>query len=318
MDAQLLTQADFALSKCGRPIPPDGVRAVDIPHVLVYNALLPVGSTIIPDPVTVTGYRSVPGDTTFMLRAFSIVGSVTQNCYIRIQLPDGTFFSNVLDSMSLNALVGSYRRSLSKEFPCPRGSQITIVLDTSTTGTLANSLPVSIGFEGVYRYLLKDGKVVPATPAEAARYSRTPNGNILAPEMMLDTFFLEIPDQTRRGPYTMVSQSAAIPTPGGVVTIQIPASSSYDFLIRRFCFEQVFDAGVSGETLVRVRDGSGYALYSDYAPIAQVHDAPYAKDWCIRAGVTMFFDFLFRNTAGGPGNVTFTVNAIGSRQRRAA
>lgn len=312
MDAQLLTQADYALSKCGRPVPPDGVRAVDIPHALVYNAVLAAGVLS-----TVTGYRSVPGETTFMLRAFSIVGSTTDNCYIRIQLPDGTFFSNALDSMSLNALVGSYRRSLSKEVACPAGSQITVVLDTSTTGSPSAVLPVAITFEGVYRYLLKNGKLVPATPAEAARYSRTPNGNILAPEMMLDTYFLEIPDNARRGPYTMVSQAASIGTPGGTVTIQIPASSSYDFLIRRFCFEQTFSQGVSGETLVRPRDGSGYSLFSDYAPIAQVHDAPYAKHWCIRAGVALFFDFLFRNTAGA-GNVIFVVNAIGSRQRRRA
>jgi hypothetical protein len=312
MDAQLLTQADLTLSKCGRPVPPDGVRAVDIPHSLVYNAVLPANVLY-----TLTGYRSVPGETVFMLRAFSIVGSTTDNCYIRIQFPDGTFLSNSLDSMSLNALVGSYRRSLSKEVACPVGSQITVVLDTSTTGAPSAVLPVAITFEGVYRYLLKNGKLAPATPAEAARYSRTPNGNILAPEMMLDTYFLEIPDSARRGPYTMVSQPASIGTPGGTVTIQIPASSSYDFLIRRFCFEQTFSGNAAGETLVRPRDGSGYALFSDYAPIAQVQDAPYAKDWCIRAGVALYFDFLFRNTAGA-GNVTFVVNAIGARQRRAA
>jgi hypothetical protein len=310
MDTQLLTQADYTLSKCGRPVPPDGVRAVDIPHSLVYNAVLPASAIS-----TVTGYRSVPGETTFMLRAFSIVGSTTDNCYLRIQLPDGTFFSNALDSMSLNALVGSYRRSLSKEVACPAGSQITVVLDTSTSGAPSAVLPVAITFEGVYRYLLKSGKLAPTTPSEAARYSRTPNGNILAPEWMLDTYFPEIPDNSRRGPFTMVSQPGVIATPGGTVTVQIPASSGYDFLIRRFCFEQVFGSGVSGETLVRPRDGSGYALYSDYAPIAQVQDAPYAKDWCVRAGVALFFDFLFRNTTGS-GNVTFVVNAIGSRQRR--
>jgi hypothetical protein len=252
-----------------------------------------------------------------MLRAISCVPDVTEGAAIQIQWPDGTFLFNQLSTLSGGAGSGSFRRTLSKEIPCAVGSQITVTLSNAGFGAPSSVQSIALIFEGVWRYMLQGVDPLPATVTQAnqKRYFQSPNGNILAPEWMLDTNYGEIPAGVRRGPYTLVSLAGSLATPGGVQTIKIPVSSHYDMLIRRLTFEQSFSGGATGDLLVRPRDGSGFSLYSDYAPVNQVHDAPLAKDWCVKAGVNMFFDFLLRNTTGS-GTLTYSVNAIGARQRR--
>jgi hypothetical protein len=309
-DFELISQAGRALNKCAKPIMPEGVVCVDIPCSLVYEDSLSTTAQ------TTTGTRSIPGDTVFMLRAFSAVPSQTANCYIRIQFPDGTFLENRLSSFSLDAFFGSFRRSLSKEIACAPGTQITVTIDTTAVGAPAAALTVAITFEGVYRYFLKGGGFIQPTArmmTQSSRYQRSPNTNIMAPELALDLRYLEVPANKRKGPYTLYS---AVPlvlgTPGGQGTLIIPVSGAYAFDVRKFLFENVLDNGVTGDVLVRPRDGAGYALTSDYAPIAQLNSAPLAKEWCIKAGGSILLDFLFRNTAGA-GNVTLNVAAVGAR-----
>jgi hypothetical protein len=66
-DLQLLLEADWTLSKCGRPTPPKGLSTVPIPHSFLLQTLdLTSGQTTIEKTVT--------GDTTWMLRAISANG----------------------------------------------------------------------------------------------------------------------------------------------------------------------------------------------------------------------------------------------------
>jgi hypothetical protein len=309
---EILQEASLATTKCGKPIMPPGVKVVDIPDGLVYVSTLASGAIS-----TITGYIPITGETYFMVRSIQGIPDSVANCQIQIQWPDGTFFFNGLSNLSLGCAIGSFRRVLSKEMPCPPGTQITITLTNSAQGAPVNTQSIALVFEGVWRYMLQGADVVPvpAGLAESKRYFQSPNGNILAPEWMLDTHFAEIPSGIRRGPYTLVSLNGSIATPGGIQTLTVPVSSAYEIQVRRLTFNQSFSGGATGDLLVRPRDGSGYALYSDYAPVLQVGDAPYAKDWCVRAGVNLFFDFLLRNTTGA-GTLTYNVNVVGTRQRR--
>jgi hypothetical protein len=325
MDLELVKQADFVLSKCGRPQVPTGITAFDMGQGLLYVVTTPAtsittGTRIIPPDVPNPGERDVRP--VYVVRGFS--ANMDHDCYIRILFPDGTFFEQIPSALSGDLWFGSYRRTFSRDIVCPVGSVITIITDTtrSVTGS-SNASTVGILFEGAFRYMLKGGPnaqrgVRPAS--ELARYSRSPNGNILAPEWMLDLDFAEIPQGAVQTPYTYDSgtlqNGTGTLTAAGYQTIQIPVDSGWDFRARRFRFETTFTNTLAGQLMVKARDGSGYAMYSDYAPLSQVQGAPYAADWCVRGGKSMLFDFQFRNVTG-TGTLTFTVIVDGARQRRA-
>ena len=67
MDVQLLKQADVVLSKCGRPIAPEGMSAVCFPRGIPIQVVFPVGPATPGQVVT----KEISGDTTFLLRAIS-------------------------------------------------------------------------------------------------------------------------------------------------------------------------------------------------------------------------------------------------------
>lgn len=307
---ELLKQADWTLDQCGGRVLPDGSVAVDFPNGLVYNSNNPGGQ------VTV-GTLTNPYDTAFYVRSLSIDQDL--NSYGRIQWPDGKYMSNQQLSLEGVAWFGPLKRLITKEVAIAPGELITVITNPTPTQSSSTSTNTSMLFGGVLRYLLRGGQRVPIVGRDLAeRYERTPNGNILAPERLLDSVFNEIPAGARRTPYALQSLSTSaitIASPGGNGTIEVPVSQSFDFFARRFTFEVTFDGGVTGESYVKARDGSGYSLHSDYAPITQVIDAPLGKAWCIKAGVSMFFDFALRN-GSGMGNLNINaVNVIGARQK---
>ncbi len=313
-DYTLIGQADYVLSKCGGRQLPGGLVAVDFPGGLLYN------SSNTADQTT-TGTRDNPKDTTFYVRSIKIIQDA--NTYGRIQWPDSKWLSNQSCSLGGSAWFGCLSRAITKEVPIRPGELITILTNPVPTQGAGVGTYTSILFEGVFRYLLKNGRLSPYVPNDAekyTRYSRTPNGNILAPERELDSEFLEIPKGMRRTPFilqSLSSEAVTIAAPGGEATIEVPISSSFDFFARRFYVEYAFDEGVAGDLLVKRRDGSGYSLDSDFVPIGQMLDAPLAKAWCLLHGVSVFLDFALRNGTGS-GNVTIsTVNIVGSRQKGA-
>lgn len=312
LDYELISQADFVLSKCGGRVLPDGLVAVDFPGFLVYSALNS-GTQI------TTGLRNNPEDTTFYVRAIQMQQAVADTKG-RIQWPDGRYLSNQLCSLGGSAWFGPLKRVLTKPVPVKPGESITIETVPSTLVSPGTDTYVAIVFEGVFRYLLKGDRVLPIlTAQDADRYARSPNGNILAPEMDLDTTFDEIPKGQERTQFILQSLSSSATTIssilGGTATIEVPVSQSFDFFARRFEFEYNFINDGFGTIYVKARDSSGYAFHSAYVPLNQAQDAPFGKHWCLKAGSSVFFDFELRNPSGFGTLNLVNVSIVGARQR---
>src|ERR1039458_138129 len=117
MDIQLLTQADFVLSKCGRPVAPSGLAVVYIPKGFLVQQYFPI------TPLTATQSltKEITGDTAWCLRAISMLttaaGEVAPatSISVQVQLPNGKFLiSNLQDCLQI-AGYGSYRYLFTKE-----------------------------------------------------------------------------------------------------------------------------------------------------------------------------------------------------------
>lgn len=298
-DLKLISEYARRVTKCGKVVPaPAGSTFVDIPHGFLYQVTTP-------DQQSVTGNRPIDGDTIFIVRSIPMVmDSLTLG---RIQWPGGKFLSNSLMPLSMVLGVGSFRRALTRDtVVCEPGSNIRIT--TSTIG-VTGPTNVSMLFEGVYRYALEGGQAAAIqSAADLPRYWCNPNGNIFAPEMDLDMVLREVPDGYRWTDYRLVSNPITIAA-GASVTIQIPISTAYDYLLRRLVFDPL-----PAFLLVRPRDGSGYELFTDYAPVFSISNAPYAQNWCLKAGTSLFIDCI-NPVFAGP--ASFTVTAVGMQQRRA-
>ena len=137
-DSQLILEADWLLSKCGRPTPPRGLSSVYIPHSFLLQTLdLTSGQT--------TVEKTVTGDTTWMLRAISANG-VTP--YWQVILPNGQPLLNQSQLVQEVAGYGSGRLVMAKEVPCAPQSKIQVRIT-------AASEPVQMLFEGAYCYYVK-------------------------------------------------------------------------------------------------------------------------------------------------------------------
>lgn len=308
LDDNLLSQCDAQLSKCGRPLAPAGLSYVDIDFSFLQNVACPANGSVV-------NTLEITGPTEFRLLSISVVQS--SPAFIRVQNPDGRFQQNILEALAPMAWAGSYRKAYPNGVSCQPGQKFRITTDVTKTTGAASS--VALLFEGVYRFALRSEQPVGATTAGSLpRYYQSPNGNILAPEWMLDSKFAEIPAGYQQSEFRLVSPlSAVIATPGGQATLTMPLDSRYDYSIRRLTFEVALDPGVTGTLSVIPRDSSGFSLSTDYIPVALMNYMPWAHAWDIPGSLTMFYDFQFLNTSGA-GNVTASVIAIGTRQKRAA
>jgi hypothetical protein len=317
MDTRLLRQADFILSKCGRPMPPAGMSVVYIPRALLVQAVVPTGSTQ-------TYAKEITGDTTWCLRAISCTVSTTLALYVQIQLPDGRYLINGLMDVTQIAGYGSYRYLFSRELPCPPGAKIQITLDTSTPGAL-EAQPVVMLFEGAYAYYLdcKTGERVDveALASSMPRYPGTANQNILAPCWAAG----EGPrapegSQDERFIYSSPVASFASVTTGQLQTsIQIQIRQDSDFECRRFLVDLVPAAGITaGVVLVRVRLSSGYQLTDDFIDLAKyLGSAPWGKDFHCPAGDAIVFELVVVDGAGA-GALTVQIHADGVLRKQVA
>ena len=71
MDIQLLTQADFHLSRCGRPVAPKGLSVVYIPKGFTVNQFFSLGTATPTQTIT----KEITGDTPWCLRDMQIFTS---------------------------------------------------------------------------------------------------------------------------------------------------------------------------------------------------------------------------------------------------
>jgi hypothetical protein len=317
MDTKLLRQADYVLSKCGRPTPPAGASVVYVPKGFLLQAVVPVSSQSI---IT----KEITGDTTWCLRAISSTVSSSLALYVQIQLPNGRFLINGLQDVTQFAGYGSYRYLFSKELPCPPGSKIRITLDTSIPGA-GSSQPVVMLFEGAYAYYLRsNGERGAANVEEVAssmpRYLGTPNQNILAPCWMSGEG-PRTPEgfEDDRFIYSSPVTTIALAGPSLTGTTQVQIQQTSDFECRRLLVDVTATTLVTaGSILMRARLSSGYQLMDDYIDVADyLGSTPWAKDWHCPKGDAVVFDFLLVDGAG-TGSVSVQVHLDGVKRRKVA
>jgi hypothetical protein len=328
MDLELLQQADFCLSKCGKPVAPPGLSVLYIPRgvPIQIQAAATAQQTIA---------REVTGETDWELRAISMSISSTVSLYLQIQLPDGTFLFNQLLDISQVAGFGSARYVFSKPHLCPPGTRFIVTFDTTITSA-ATTQPVMVLFEGCDRYLFKNGQPAKCPEAFAARLPRIfgeGNENILAP-CWQQGFTPEPPRGYKFVPYTPVSvpygQSGNVRITGQppfvsvaavagpfTATAAIQIDQTNDFEVQRFLFDVQADATITAGTfLCRIRNSSGYSFCDDYFDVQQyIGSSPFAKRWRVMAGDTIYFDLNVVDGAGS-GNMYFRAFAEGLRRIR--
>lgn len=317
MNIELLKQADFCLSKCGRPVPPPGLSALYLYRGIPVQIQLAAASQ---QSIT----REVTGDTDFELRAIAISTSSTTALYFQAQLPDGRFLTSSLLDITQIAGYGSFRYVFTKPLICPPGTRFVLTFDT-TLPAAGTTQPSMVLFEGADRYLLTGASPSICPAARAAQMPRLfgdTNQNILAPCWQqgftpdapagyLDEIFTYV-----SGPSGQSPGSTTIALAGPLsATCQINIDQSNDFEVRRFLFNVTADGTVTaGSILCRIRLGSGYAVTDDYLDVASyIGSAPFAKDLQVDAGDQIFFDLLLVDNAG-TGNVTFQAFAEGLRR----
>ena len=317
MTLELLQQADYCLSKCGRPVPPPGLSVLYLYRGIPVQIQLAANSN---QSIT----REVTGETDFELRAIAISTTATTSLYLQIQLPDGRFlFSNLLDITQV-AGYGSYRYSFTKPLLCPTGTRFVLTFDT-TLPAAGTTQPSMVLFEGADRYLLTGGNPSRCPEARAAQLPRIfadVNQNILAPCWM-QGFTPDPPKGYQDEVFTYASgltgqanQPISIALAGPFsATCQINIDQSNDFEVKRFLFFLNPDATVTaGSVLCRIRLGSGYAVTDDYIDVASyIGSSPFAKDLHVAAGDQIFFDLLLVDSAG-TGNMVFQAFAEGLRR----
>jgi hypothetical protein len=326
MDAgkfQLITEADYVLSPCGRFVPPVG-SVVYIPKSFLIQAVLPLASEQ-------TFYKEITGDTTWCWRSIAIALSGNPPAIsAQVLAPDdGHFLFNGLLDLTAIAGFGSNRFLLSREIECPPGSKIVLSLDDNFLSASAVQ-PVSMLCGGAYAYYLKNGirskwdsglwsytaeRQVSALP----RIFAGPNQNILAPCWM-NGLGPKTPAGSEDTAFTYGdgNSNLAKVTLGGVLSAKasIQIDDTYDFQVRRFLFDVIPDAGVTaGSFLVRIRAGSGFVFTDEYLDMAKYSGSAYwAKGWDIKHGDQMQFDLTLVDGAGS-GSISIQCFADGVRRR---
>lgn len=324
MDIQLLTQADFVLSKCGRPVAPTGLAVVYIPKGFLVQQYFGIA----PATATQSLTKEITGDATWCLRAISMLTAAATAVSVQIQLPNGKFLiSNLQDCLQI-AGYGSYRYLFTKELECPPGSKIQVTLQY-TNVTVAQ--PLSILFEGAYKYWMKSGQssICPASDiaAQIPRIFGGPSQNIMAPAWQQG-----VGPRTPKGyrdeefVYSSVNPANGIPGPTAIplagplnATATIPIDMASEFRCRKRLIAITADGTVnSGTVLAKFRTGSGYSLDDDYFDVATyINGAPMPLDWRINAADSVYADLQLCDFSG-TGNIYFQAYLEGFKRWRVA
>jgi hypothetical protein len=317
---ELLEQMDLALSKCGRPVMPAGVRYVPVPMDFFFQSAHAANTTE-------TEAREIFGDTVWMLRAISGLAPNNQ-IYFRIQFPNGRYYQNQLRTLgaagggaqACTLGNGSARTLISPSVPCPPGSRILITLDDRpTNGGIGapSTTAVAMLLEGAYIYAIKgqgeNARSAAVEMAEMQRYFLTPNQNIMAPEVALSLHSAQTPAGYIDEPfqYQLPQTSFELNTvTSATQAYTLPAQFEHHIL--RLMFNETGTG--PGQIAVRVRESGGYAFDSDYIETFYFSGGRYACDWSIKRGSQLYFDFSLLDGFAGQ-VVTEQVIIEGIRRR---
>lgn len=299
MDIQLLTQADFVLNACGRPVAPKGLSVVYIPKGFTVNNYF----AVTPATPTQTVTKEITGDTSWCLREIQIVSTTATAQAIQVQLPNGRFLISNLQDVLQIAGYGSYRYLFTKELECPPGSKIQVTLQDTNT---AVAQPLSILFGGAYKYFMKSGAnqlcPVQDLAGQIPRYLGGPNQNIMAPAWQQGVG-CPTPEgfQDMEWVYGAPAATSIDVAAGPFTATQvIPIDRGSDFRCRRLMFA-ITAAGTvtAGTFLVKLRTGSGYSLTDDYIDVATyINGAPMPAPWRINAADSVYADLQLVDQTG--------------------
>lgn len=167
MGLELLSQADWILNACGRPVPPPGTRFVDLPKFIPFHQ----GVTS-PQTAATMGRVANNNNTLFICTGIMFQ---TDPVSVRIKWPTGRYLSqNPSPSPAISGAcfpqgTGGNLLTLDQEVPIGRGEKIGIEVGAGATGN------VDVQFWGKLRYLMKN------TPTGAGVINGAPGGGGMQP-----------------------------------------------------------------------------------------------------------------------------------------
>lgn len=326
-DIQLLTQADFVLDKCGRPRAPEqGLSALYIRKGFLVQVVFPAGANSPTQTIT----KEITGKTVWCLRGLQITSTTATAIFLQVLLPNGKFLINQLQDALQIAGYGSYTYTFKDELQCPPGSKIKVTFQVTNT---AAQQPMAICFEGAYRYLLKGGasRICPVdeTAENLPRYFSDPNQNIMAPAWQHgvveppppgcfdeDFVYSALQPPTVAFPAGYPGSAISVTNPNLQTTQQI-AMDGAEFHCQRFLIQVSEDNTVtSGSVLVRLRLGSGQAIFDDYLDAARyLGSTRMPIDLVIPPNDILYADLQVVDQAG-TGNIYWTLFLDGFKRRR--
>lgn len=287
---ELLTQADFVLNSCGRPVPPPGLRHIDLSYIIPYQGSVAAGSVAGP-----TQGRVANNERT----VFFCKGVVMQNdTKVKIKWPNGRFLTQ--NPLPVNASPfgapagrGGNMYTLNEPIAVDAGGRIGVEVSGAEGDT-------DLEFWGVLRYWINEtdanaaraanagscivGYSTPArTPGKlemmenpiAALRSRDrllcgPNQNIMAPEFLLGNQCTpETPAGYSDEAFTFFSDAISVAPGASSYDNAIIVQGADDTVVRRFRVLTTYSGSASGIPVVQLRDPSGYSVTGgDLIPFA--------------------------------------------------
>jgi hypothetical protein len=327
MDVQLLTQADFTLDKCGRPRPPRrGLSSLFIRKSFLIQTTFAAATSSPTQTVT----KEITGESLWHLRGLQITSNPNTALSLQILLPNGRFLINQLQDALQIAGYGSYRYTFNPSLKCPPGTKVSITFEVTNT---TNQQPMSIELSGAYEYLLKggDNRICPTDEAaeNLPRYFGDPNQNIMAPAWQHGVVDPPPPGYHDEDFTYSALQAPTVAFPAGypgsailvtatnlTATQQITMDAA-EFHCKRLVVQVTEDNTVTaGSVLVRIRLGSGQAVFDDYLDAARYVGSTYWPiDLVIKANDIVYADLQVVDQAGS-GNIYWTMFLEGFKRRR--
>jgi hypothetical protein len=121
---QRLTEADYVLDACGRPVPPKGYRFVDLPYVIPFHF-----DDVVPVPLPTNSGIFNSARVVFLCRGIV----VRSDFRWRIKWPSGRFLSQGMEFDAIEQAspqgVGSSLIAFSSEIPIGPDQRITVQLN---------------------------------------------------------------------------------------------------------------------------------------------------------------------------------------------
>lgn len=353
---ELLTQADYVLSPCGRPVPPAGYRFIDLPRVIPFHFDNEVGG----QPGTpFNRLLSNTANTLFLCKGIAL----NSGFQARLRWPSGRFLSAGMmfneNQVASPQGVGSTMLALTEEMPLDPDARISVQL--SGLGTITGGCDLDLW--GVLRYMLKvsDGSNggrsagnggnggascligYPAIvknngagldliddPIETLkarpRYLCGPNQNIMAPEWALGNQCTpETPDGWTDEPFTFFSQAIAIPHDGEIYNIPvIVPGGGEDFIVKSLKFFTTYTDEYFSVPVLQLRLPNGFSMMGgDMIPVAydqnfipNVFELPVFPTLPVTTGMRIILDAADM-LVSGVGTATLIVQFVGCKRRRA-